>query len=143
MAGYGERALAAYDQGADTGVLVDSNGNVSEGPGFNLFAVKDSIVTTPSASVLLGITRQTVFDICADLDIRCHAWDVSVEALKSADEVFVTSTAGGIIPATSIDNQAIGAGTVGPLSTRIAKHYWALHFDERYCDAVVYPLSAR
>ena len=134
---------AAYGQGADTGVLVDSNGNVSEGPGFNLFAVKDSEVTTPNASVLLGITRQTVFDICADLDIRYHTRDVSVEALKAADEVFVTSTAGGIMPATRIDNQAIGAGAVGPLSTRIAKHYWALHTDERYRDAVAYPRSAR
>lgn len=122
---------AAYERGADTAVLIDSNGNVSEGPGFNIFAIKDGVVSTPDVSVLLGITRQTIFEICAEMGVRCFAQDVSVEDLKAADEVFVTSTAGGVMPVTKIDAQPVGSGTVGLLSKRIKGIYWQLHDDDR------------
>ncbi len=128
----------AYELGADTGVLVDSNGNVSEGPGFNVFTVKDGVVSTPDKSVLLGITRQTIFDICSGLGARCRAQDVSVEELKTADEVFVTSTAGGVMPVTKVDTQSIGSGVVGRLSKNIMERYWELHNEEIFCDAVSY-----
>ena len=81
---------AAYERGADTAILTDVNGNVSEGPGFNIFSINNGIVSTPDASVLLGITRQTIFDICKELEVRCHAQDVTADKLKTADEVFIT-----------------------------------------------------
>ncbi len=130
---------AAYERGADTAALVDRNGNVSEGPGFNIFAVKDGRVSTPDRSVLLGITRQTIFDICAEMDVACRAGDIPAETLKAADEVFVTSTAGGVMPVTRIDGQAIGSGETGPLVERIRAMYWQMHSDEKYRDAVRYP----
>lgn len=130
---------AAYESGADTAVLIDANGNVSEGPGFNIFAVKDGAVSTPDMSVLLGVTRQSIFDICATSGINCTAQDVSVEALKAANEVFVTSTAGGVMPVTRIDGQPIGSGEVGALSKRFMKEYWRLHDDDRYRSAIRYP----
>ena len=130
---------AAYARGADTAVLVDGSGAVSEGPGFNVFAVRDDVVSTPETSVLLGVTRQTVFDICAALGVSCQAAATPVEALLAADEVFVTSTAGGVMPVGKVDGRAVGAGGVGPLTKEIMATYWRLHEDGRYSDAVAYP----
>ncbi len=130
---------AAYEQGADTAVLIDSKGNVSEGPGFNIFVLKDGVVSTPDASVLLGITRQTVFDICSGIGIQCHARDVSIEDLTAADEVFVTSTAGGVMPVTKIEKQPVGVGVVGDLSKIIMAKYWEMHDEDSFRDAVSYP----
>ncbi|SLN40523.1 aminotransferase class IV [Ruegeria meonggei] len=130
---------AAYDQGADTAVLVDGKGNVSEGPGFNVFAIRDGVVSTPDTSVLLGITRQTIFDICVRLGIQCRTKDVSVTDLKTADEVFVTSTAGGVMPVTKIDGQPVGSGVLGALSDTILAKYWEMHDDDTLRDVVLYP----
>lgn len=130
---------AAYERGADTAILIDSNGNVSEGPGFNIFAIHDGALTTPDKSVLLGVTRQSIFDICASFDIDCSAQDVSVNALKTADEVFVTSTAGGVMPVTKIDNQPVGSGKVGALTKRLMQEYWRRHNDDTYRSPIQYP----
>ncbi len=130
---------AAYERGADTAVLIDANGNVSEGPGFNIFALHDGALTTPDMSVLLGVTRQSIFDICASFDIDCSAQDVSVNALKTADEVFVTSTAGGVMPVTRIDNQPVGSGKVGALTKRTMQEYWRRHNDDIYRSPIQYP----
>ncbi|WP_233494731.1 aminotransferase class IV [Ruegeria sp. A3M17] len=132
---------AAYERGADTAVLLDTNGNVSEGPGFNIIAVKDGKVSTPNLSVLLGVTRQTIFDLCAEMGIQCHAQDITVEDLKSTDEVFVTSTAGGVMPVSTIDGQPVGSGEVGLLSKLMMALYWQLHEDDRYRSVVSYPGS--
>ena len=129
---------AAYERGADTAILIDVNGNVSEGPGFNIFSINNGKVSTPEASVLLGITRQTIFDICEELEVRCHAQVVTVDKLKTADEVFITSTAGGVMPVTRIDDQPIASCTIGPLSKRIMDAYWQMHNDGKHRDPVKY-----
>lgn len=134
---------AAYDEGADTALLIDSRGNVSEGPGFNIFVIKDGAVSTPDTSVLLGITRQTVFDICSGIGIQCHARDVSIKDLTTADEVFVTSTAGGVMPVTKIDKRPVGAGDVGRFSRMVKEKYWKLHDEGSFRDAVSYPGKPR
>ena len=87
----------AYDRGAETALILDFNGNVAEGPGFNVFCVKDGRLSTPAVGVLPGITRRTVFDLCAEAGLSAAQADVGVAALKAADEVFITSTAGGIM----------------------------------------------
>ena len=130
---------AAYDRGAETAILVDSNGNIAEGPGFNIFAVKDSSIATPDYGVLMGITRQTVFDLTHALGLRCEARDISPDELRSADEVFVTSTAGGLMPVTRIDDTPVGSGLIGPLTQRLTEQYWTLHEDEKYRIPVPYP----
>ncbi|WP_291729307.1 aminotransferase class IV [Leisingera sp. F5] len=133
---------AAYGRGADTALLVDGNGNISEGPGFNVFAIKDGAAATPDTSVLLGVTRQTVFDICAQMGVPCSARNLAVEDLKKADEVFVTSTAGGVMPVTRIDGQPVGTGRTGPLFNRILAAYWQLHDSGEHRDPVMYPEPA-
>ena len=128
----------AYDQGAETALLLDTNGNIAEGPGFNVFAAKDGKLTTPAHSVLPGITRQTVFDICAMLGTSVSIHDISPNALIMADEVFITSTAGGIMPVSSVNRTAIGNGAPGPLTTRIKAQYWDMHTNPAWSTAVTY-----
>jgi branched-chain amino acid aminotransferase len=129
----------AYDNNAETALLLDFNGNVAEGPGFNVFAVKDGRLSTPATGVLPGITRRSVFDLCAEAGLVAEALDVSVEALLGADEVFITSTAGGIMPVTKIDGSAVGNGKVGPITTRLKDAYWAKHDDPDWSTPVAYP----
>ncbi|MEO1703338.1 MAG: aminotransferase class IV [Pseudomonadota bacterium] len=130
---------AAYEVGADTAMLVDASGNVSEGPGFNIFAVTNENVLTPEYGVLRGITRQTIFDICHKLGVECLATDLSPMTLKEANEVFVTSTAGGVMPVTKIDAKPIGRGSPGPLTTQITESYWQMHLDDEHRLLVEYP----
>jgi branched-chain amino acid aminotransferase len=129
----------AYDQGGETALILDFNGNVAEGPGFNVFAVKDGRLATPATGVLPGITRRTVFDLCAEIGLTATATDVSVSALKQADEVFITSTAGGIMPVTSLDGTAIADGKIGPVTQRLTKLYWDRHTDPDWSTPVRYP----
>lgn len=120
----------AYGRGADTAILVDADGNVAEGPGFNVFAVKGRTVATPKSGVLKGVTRQTVFDICRMSEITCTEEDISPDQLRLADEVFITSTAGGVMPVTQIDGHKIGLGTPGALTRHVTEAYWNMHDDE-------------
>lgn len=130
---------AAYEAGAETAMLVDAKGNVSEGPGFNIFAVTDGTVLTPEYGVLSGITRQTIFEICHTLGVLCSTGDLSPTMLKAANEVFVTSTAGGVMPVTKIDADTIGLSSPGPLTKQITERYWQMHRDDKHRLVVEYP----
>ncbi|TPI28625.1 branched-chain amino acid transferase [Mesorhizobium sp. B3-2-1] len=129
----------AYDRGAETALILDFNGNVAEGPGFNVFCVKDSRLSTPAIGVLPGITRRTVFDLCGEEGLTAKAADVSVASLKAADEVFITSTAGGIMPVTEIDGADVADGKVGPITSRLMALYWQKHDDPAWSSLVHYP----
>lgn len=129
----------AYDRGAETALLLDFNGNIAEGPGFNVFRVKDGRLSTPAIGVLPGITRRTVLDLCSEEGLTAKAVDVSVASLKAADEVFITSTAGGIMPVTRIDGADIADGQVGPITRRLMALYWQKHDDPAWSTPVNYP----
>lgn len=129
----------AYDAGAETALILDMEGNIAEGPGFNVFAVSGGRLFTPDKGVLPGITRQTVFDLAQLLQLTVVQTSVSPKSLMTADEVFITSTAGGIMPATVIDQQAIGDGTVGPITKQLMDLYWQKHSDPDWSEAVTYP----
>ncbi|AZO12185.1 MULTISPECIES: D-amino acid aminotransferase [unclassified Mesorhizobium] len=128
----------AYDRGAETALILDFNGNVAEGPGFNVFCVKNGKLSTPADAVLPGITRRTVFDLCAELGLSAAATDVSVVALKTAHEVFITSTAGGIMPVTTIDGAPVADGKVGATTERLMRLYWQKHEDPAWSSPVAY-----
>lgn len=117
----------AYDRGAENALLLDLNGHVSEGPGFNIFLVKNGEISTPKTGVLLGVTRQTIIDICSNMQIGCHVRDIAPEELLGADEVFVTSTAGGVMPVSKINGKQIGSGSVGAFTKKISLRYWRMH----------------
>lgn len=126
----------AYDRGAENVVLVDAAGNVAEGPGFNLFVVKDGVVATPARGVLEGITRQTALELCAEANIPTELRSVDAAAIHEADEIFITSTAGGIMPVSRVDDLPVGEGRPGPLTGRLVELYWQKHQDPTWSTPV-------
>jgi branched-chain amino acid aminotransferase len=114
----------ALDRGADMAVLCTPGGHLAEGPGFNLFVVKDGTMSTPRRNVLEGITRRTVLDLARELGVPAREADLPPEALRTADEAFLSSTAGGIMPVAQVDGRPLGAGRPGPITTRFRKLYW-------------------
>ena len=132
----------AYERGGETVLLTNGAGHVTEGPGFNVFAVFGGrTVVTPEAGVLQGITRRTMIELA-----RREGFDVQVRALgvaelRRADEVFLSSTGGGAIAVAQLDGVPIGgraAGEFGPVTRRMQDAYWALHEDPRFTEAVRY-----
>jgi len=128
----------AYERGGETVILVDWDENVVEGPGFNVFAVKDGGAFTPSRGVLEGITRKTVIELAAELGIPLEVRPVPADEVRAADEVFISSTAGGVIPVTTVDGKPVGAGEPGPVTWRLREAYWDLHRDPRFTLPVRY-----
>ena len=127
----------AYDHGHDTSCVVDAEGNVTEGPGFNVFMVKDGVVHTAAHGVLEGVSRQTAIELCARLDIPLRLTSLPAAAVRDADEVFLTSTGGGILPIARIDGRPIPRFP-GPVTTRLHDAYWAIHEEPEYRDAIDY-----
>lgn len=120
-------AFEAQDRGGDTAVLVDANGFVTEGPGFNLFACYRGQLLTPADGVLHGITRQTVLELAATEPVQVRVGRLEPSLLADASEIFITSTAGGIMPVTTLDGQPVGEGVPGPLTLRLRERYWEAH----------------
>ena len=128
----------AFDRGGDNVLLPDEDGNVTEGPGFNVFVIKDGIATTPNRGMLEGITRKITFTLCEELQIKTHASLVPTADLKSADEVFITSTAGGIMPITMINGEPLNTGQTGPKTEQIRDLYWSKHEDPEWTTQIDY-----
>ena len=133
--------LDAYEKGNDTAVLVDENNNITEGPGFNLFCINDSGIFTPDHGVLEGITRQSIFDLAKELKLPIMKKSISVEELYNAEELFATSTAGGIMPITRVSGKEIGKGSVGNLTRQLHKLYWEKHSDDSWSTSITDILS--
>ena len=130
--------LDALDAGADTVLLTDGQGNVVEGPGFNVFAVTGGRLATPGEGVLEGITRRTAIEIAQAQDIPVQTRPLPAAELRAADEAFLTTSGGGVLPVTRVDGRPIGSGQPGVLTQRLAQAYWDLHRDPRYSTPVVY-----
>jgi branched-chain amino acid aminotransferase len=115
----------AYDRGGNTVVLTDGSGAIAEGPGFNIFVARNGRVVTPNQNVLDGVTRRVVLDLAGELGIDARPGRVAVEDLRNAEEVFITSTAGGVMPINSVDGKAPAHGAPGPIAARLRTAYWA------------------
>lgn len=124
-----------YDQGRDTCVVCDPDGHVTEGPGFNVFAVKDGTVLTPEDGVLHGISRRSAIEGCARLGLPLRRGPLPAAALCTADEVFLTSTGGGVIPVARVDGQPLPAFP-GPVTRALQQVYWAMHDEPAHRDPV-------
>ncbi len=137
------RALfEAHDAGADNPVLLDLDGNVTEGPGFNVFAVTDGVVATPDRGVLEGITRLSVIELCGKLGLSCEVRTVPVGELREADEVFISSTAGGVMGVTRLDGRILGNDRPGPVAERLHESYWRLRKEGWHAEPVEYGRAA-
>ncbi|MDG6909507.1 MAG: branched-chain amino acid transaminase [Nitrososphaerota archaeon] len=126
-ANYANSALAKMEAtagGYDEAILLNTHGMVAEGPGENIFRVKDGILSTPPASsgILRGITRDTVIQFARDQGITFYRNDSTKEELYTSDEVFFCGTAAGIAKVREIDGRKIGYdGT--PVTDQMAKLY--------------------
>jgi len=115
----------AFDRGADFCVLLDEDGNVTEGAGFNLFVVTAGRIATPDLGVLEGITRRSVVELCSEIGLDVAVRPVPVAELREADEIFLATTAGGVMPASRIDGRRMGNDRPGPISERVRETFWA------------------
>jgi branched-chain amino acid aminotransferase len=114
----------AKAKGFDEALLLDMNDNVAEGPGANLFFEKDGKLFTPAkGNILPGITRSTLIEICAGLNIEVEEKFFSIAELREADAVFYCGTAAEVIGWESLDNQALAKPWAGSLGQRIEKAY--------------------
>ena len=86
--------------------------------------------------VLEGITRQTVIDLAKELNIKVNKKPITIEMLKSSEELFATSTAGGVMPITKISGKNINKGTVGDITRKIHKLYWDKHSDPDWSTSI-------
>src|ERR687898_1372049 len=102
--------VESYERGGETVILVDADDNIVEGPGFNVFAVHDAAISTPDSGVLEVITRRTVIELANEHGIPIEERPVPAASLRQADEVFLSSTAGGGIPVTILEGEGVGNG---------------------------------
>lgn len=131
----------AHDQGYDTAVLCDADGLLTEGPGFNIFMVKDGRVLTPDRGSLHGITRKSVLELCAELGIEAQVAPIPRRLFEDADEVFAATTAGGVMPVSRVGSRILGNDRPGPLSLKLKEAYWRKH-EEGWHRTPVRPLDA-
>ena len=126
-ANYANSALAkmeALSAGYDEAIMLNSHGVVAEGPGENIFRVKDEILSTPPASsgILRGITRDTIIQFARDLGIKFYRNDSTKEELYTSDEIFFCGTAAGIAKVREVDGRKIGENGY-PITEKLAKLY--------------------
>ena len=116
-----EARLDRYSEG----IMLDNVGHVSEGSGENLFLVRDGVIYTPTlgASILNGITRDSVMVIARDLGYEVREQTIPREMLYIADEVFFSGTAAEISPIRSVDRIQVGEGKPGPVTRAIQERY--------------------
>ncbi len=121
-------SMEAHRLGFDEGIGLAPDGTLSEGAGENLFMVKDNVLITPpqAASILAGITRDSVIRLAHTMGIEVREMALSREAIYLADELFFTGTAAEITPIGSVDDLDIGTGRRGPLTEKMQATFFGL-----------------
>ena len=114
--------------GADMAIMLDIHGFVNEAPGYNIFAVRQGkIYTPPGENILMGITRETLLDICNEEGLEVIEARLIPYDLYTADEVFMSCSASGVTAIAEVDGRTIGTGKPGPITRRLSQTYldWA------------------
>ncbi len=130
--------IDAKEAGYDNTVLIDAQGYVTEGPGFNVFIICDGQVRTPRKGVLHGITRKVAMEICATHGLEVVEKDITVEELFAADEVFATTTGGGVIPVTRLNDRTFSNNAAGEQTLALQNTYWEWHQNSAMSEAIIY-----
>lgn len=125
--------MEALANGYAEGIALDSNGQVSEGSGENLFLVRDGVAYTPpaGASILSGITRDTVITLLGELGVELRQQVIPREMLYVADELFFTGTAAEVTPIRSVDRMTVGKGRRGPVTSAVQAAFFEVVQGER------------
>jgi branched-chain amino acid aminotransferase len=126
---YANSALIKTDanrSGFDEALVLDNNGHVSEGSAMNIFMVRDGVVVTPPVTdnILEGITRKSVMELAhKELGLEVVERSIDRTEVFIAEEMFMTGTAAQIIAVTKIDHRPVGAGVMGPVTTKLRAMY--------------------
>lgn len=122
---YANSALAKTDAnraGFDEALVLDSHGHVSEGSAMNIFLVRDGVLVTPpiTDNILEGITRRSIIEI-AQKELGLEVVERSIDRTEVfiAEELFMTGTAAQVVAVTKVDHRPVGAGTMGPVTTKL------------------------
>jgi branched-chain amino acid aminotransferase len=117
--------LEATEHGYDEGLLLDVDGFVAEGAGENVFMIKNDRIYEPELnSALIGITRDSVIQLAADLGYKVEAKRLTRDDLYIADEVFFTGTAAEVTPVREIDGRSVGSGKRGPITEKLQSMFF-------------------
>jgi len=133
--------MEAIETGVDEAILLDTRGYVTEGSGENIFWIRNEVIyTTPTATVLEGITRDSVIKIAQDMGYQVQEKYICRDELYISDEVFFAGTAAEVTPVREIDNYQIGEGKRGPITEKIQEKYFAIvkGQDIKYSDWLDY-----
>lgn len=113
--------------GYDEALFLDYRGNVAEGPGENIFYVKNGVLYTPKlGAILAGITRESVIRVARDAGYKIVEKDIRLRDLYDSDECFFTGTAAEITAIASIDDKTIGTGEAGPVTAQLKSNYMGI-----------------
>ena len=128
VGGYMNSTLAKIDavkRGYDDAMMLSDSGNIAEGTGANVFAIKNNEILTPpiETGALRGITRRTVIQIANDLDLKISEDNITKKDLFEADELFFTGTASEVVGIVSIDETVISNGVPGKITNTISSKY--------------------
>ncbi|WP_412516620.1 branched-chain-amino-acid transaminase [Actinomadura madurae] len=115
--------VEAKAAGADQALMLDVHGRLCEAPGFNIFVVTDEVLKTPQHDILRGITRETTLELATERGLQVRETDLELYDAYTADELFLTSTAGGLVPVVEVDGRKIGNGKPGPILTALQTAY--------------------
>ena len=118
--------LEALDCGYDEAILLNMAGQIAEGPGENIFIVKDSCLVTPprSSGALYGYTMDSVKELAVDSSIPVMEREIIRDELLMADEAFFTGTAAELTPIREVDGRTIGSGSIGPITKRLQDRFF-------------------
>src|SRR5947209_1445572 len=117
----------AVERGYDEALLLNAEGDIAEGSGENIFLFRDGKLLTNGEydSILMGVTRDCVFQIARDLGMQIEVRPLSMEDLLQCDEAFFTGTAAEVVPISEEDGRQIGKGMRGPRTAAIQQVYSA------------------
>ena len=120
-------SLEIHRAGFDEALFLDYKGNVAEGPGENIFIVKNGVLYTPPANhILPGFTREAIMKLAEDMGISAVEKNMKPKDIYEADEAFFTGTAAEVTPIGSLDNHKIGTGEFGSITQKLKNAYMDL-----------------
>ena len=128
----------AKDNGFETTLLLDHDGHVTEGPGFNVFAVFDDRIVTSDHGVLHGISRRTALEMAAARGLATACRPLPLDEFWQADEVFLTTSGGGILPVVQVDAHHFSNGAPGPVARALRQDYFNWLEQDRFRSPIHY-----
>ena len=131
----------AKDNGFETVILLDGEGCVTEGPGFNVFALHGDRLITTDHGALQGISRRTVLEMASEHGLRVEIRPLPLEEFMASDEVFLSTSGGGVAPLTRVDDRIFSNGQAGPITTALHQTYWRWIHEPAYRTDIDYGIT--